>query len=210
MNRPEFDEFAALWQEEVPDAEELQRLELAAARARRQGRLLAFADLAWFILLAGGSLLAAFMSPGPTFTAIALVLLVATAWLTWKRRKFRQMSRTLDTADRQAFLASSLRNARADLRRVTLSMIAFPLLVPLALLLKVSWRTGGDVADPLRIFSDWVESARGVVTLLILTLVLGYMARSRFKIRRELRRLRELQSDYAAEREVEENPQSIP
>jgi hypothetical protein len=209
MNKPDMDEFAALWQE-GPEPEEREQMDALARAARRQGRLLAYGDIAWFVLLVGGSLFAALMAPGPVTTAFALVLLVATVWLTWKRRIIRQMSRTLDTTDRQAFLASSVRNARADLRRVTLSMIVFPLLVPVALLMKVAFRTGADISQPLEILGNWVQSTRGVVTLILLSLVLAWTERSRRRIKRELRRIEELKKAYAEEAQAEESPQLLP
>jgi UPF0716 family protein affecting phage T7 exclusion len=208
MTRPELDEFAALWHE--PGAADPEDFEGMARRARRQGRLLAYADLAWAVLLIGGTIFAGMMAPGPLTTAMALVLVVATIWLTWKRRLIRQMSRTLDTSDRRAFLASSVRNARADLRRVTLSMLVFPLLVPMALLLKVAVRTGADLDDPFGILGNWVQSPRGVITLVLLALLLGWTERSRRRIKRELRRLEDLRQAYAEEASAEENPQGLP
>jgi hypothetical protein len=197
MTDPDLQELAELWQE--PDEAEQEAFEAMARRARRQGRFLAYADLAWAVVLIGGSLFAAFMAPGPAMTAAAVVLLVTTVWLTWKRRKYRQMARTLDTTDRQAFFASSVRNARADLRRVTITMVAFPFLVPVALLLKVSFRTGADIVHPLDVLGSWVQSTRGIVTLIMLSLVMGYMYRSRLRIKAELGQLHRLLADYAEE-----------
>lgn len=190
MNDQEFDQMVALWNE--PDPEEQAHFERLARKARQQGRLLAYADLAWFVLLVGGSAFAALLAPGPVTMAAAVLLLIATVWLTWRRRKYRQMARTLDTTDRASFLQSSVRNARANLRRVTLSIIAFPLLVPLAKFLKLSFVTGGDISEMPGILSEWAQSLRGSLTIVVLTLVLAYMVRSRLRIKMELRRLEEL------------------
>ena len=202
MNRPDFEEFAALWQDR--DAEEAADFERMARQARRQGRLLAYADMAWGAVLVGGTLFGILMAPGPYTMAIAFFLLVATVWLTWKRRKIRQMRRTLDTADRKSFLDNSVGNARSDLRRVTLSMAVFPLLIPLAILAKLSFRAGSDITDFGPVMSAWLQSTRGAVTLTLLTLILAYTARSRLKIKAELRRLEELRHAYAEERAAEE------
>ena len=190
MNDDEFDRLAALWNE--PDPEEQAHFERLARRARRQGRLLAYADLAWFVLIVGGSAFAALIAPGPITMAAAVLLLVATVWLTWRRRKYRQMARTLDTTDRASFLQSSVRNARANLRRVTLSLIAFPLLVPVAKFLKLSFVTGGDISDMPEVLSDWAQSLRGMLTIFAMALVVAYAMRSRRRIKMELRRLEEL------------------
>ena len=207
MNQRDFDEFAALWTE--ADPVEAEAFDKMARRARLQGRFLAYADLAYFVLIVGGSGFAALMAPGPVTTAFALLLVLATVWLTWKRRKIRQIARTLDTADRQAFLASSVRNARADLRRVTLSMLVFPLLVPTALLLKVAFRTGADIIDPVEVLTTWAQTTRGVIVLTLLALVLAHTWRSRRRIKGELRRLEELKQAYD-EAGAEENPQLLP
>ena len=202
MNRPDFEEFAALWQE--ADAAEAADFDRMARQARRQGRFLAYADMAWALLLVGGTIFGMLMAPGPYTMTIALVLLVVTVWLTWKRRRIRQMTRTLDTANRKSFLDRSVGNARADLRRVTLSMLVFPLLVPLGILAKLSFRAGSDVYDFGAVMTAWVQSTRGIVTLILLALVMGYMTRSRLKIKGELRRLEELRHAYAEERAAEE------
>lgn len=191
MTDREFEELAALWAE--PDREEQARLEAMARKARRRGRLLAYADFAWFFLIVGGSAFFAFVAPGPLTTAGILLLLVATVWLTWRRRQYRQMAQTLDTADPSSFLLSSKRVARANLRRVTLSMVAFSLLVPLTLFLKMSFRTGGDFAAVPGAMAAWALSPRGLATLAVLVLILAYTERSRRRIEAELRSLEELQ-----------------
>ena len=101
------------------------------------------------------------------------------------------MARTLDTSDRTSFLQSSVRNARANLRRVTLSLVAFPLLVPLAKFLKMSF-AGGDISEMPGILSAWAQSTRGMLTIVALGVVVAFMVRSRMRIKTELRRLEEL------------------
>src|SRR5687768_8962765 len=155
MTDPELQELADLWQQ--PDAAEAEKFKALARRARRQGRFLGYADWALAFVLVGGSLFALLAAPGPLTTFSALALLVATIWLTWQRRRLRQMASTLDTADRQAFIESSVRSARANLRRVTLSIVALPPLVILALLSKMSFRRGGYLPDPGRLLLDWAQ-----------------------------------------------------
>jgi hypothetical protein len=197
MTDPDLQELAALWQERE-DGEAV-KFERMARRARRQGRLLAFADVALAILLVGGSLFAIFASPGGFTTAAALALLVATVWITWKRRKLRQMARTLDTADREAFLANSVRNARADLRRVTLSLAALPPLVVVSLLMKMGMRTGGAIVDPVEYIISWAQTPRGMFSLTMFLLISLYMLRTRRRLKAELRWLEDLRTAYENE-----------
>lgn len=197
MTDPDLQELAQLWQQQ--DAAEMEKLQLLARRARRRGRLLAYADWALAIVLVGGCLFALVGSKGSLTTISAILLLVLTVLLTWQRRKLRQMASGLDTADRQAFIKSSVRSARANLRRVTLSIIALPPFVIVALLLTKSARLGGRPFDPGQILLAWAQSTRGMISLAIFALIIGLSVRSILRIRRELRRLESLRRAYEDE-----------
>lgn len=197
MTDPELHELAELWRE--PDPAEAEKFQALARRARRRGRYLGYADWALALVLVGGSLFAFLTSPGPLTTAAAIGLLVATVWLTWQRRRFRQMARTLDTRDRQSFIESSVKSARANLRRVTLTVIALPPLVILALLSKMSLRRGGPVSDPGQVLLDWAQSPRGMISIAIFATLIALSLRSIIRIRDELRRLRNLRQAYEEE-----------
>ena len=196
MTDPELKELAELWRQ--PDPAEAERFQALARRARRRGRWLGYADWALAVLLVGGSLFALFASPGPLFTGAAVLLLIATILLTWQRRKLRQMASTLDTADRQAFIASSVKSARANLRRVTLSVLALPLFVVAALLTRFSMRPGPAV-DPGQALLDWAQSTRGMISLAVFALIIALSLRSAVRIRAELRRLEALRRAYEDE-----------
>jgi len=200
MTDPELQDLAELWQQ--PDAAEAEKFQLLARRARRRGRFLGYADWALALVLVGGSLFALLASHGPLTTFAAVGLLVATIWLTWQRRRLRQMASTLDTADRQAFIASSVRSARANLRRVTLSIIALPPLVILALLSKMAFRRGGYVSDPGPILLAWAQSTRGMISLAIFALIIAWSLRSALRIKKELRHLESLRRAYEEENEA--------
>jgi hypothetical protein len=197
MTDPELHELAELWQQ--PDEAEAEKFQALARRARRRGRYLGYADWALALLLVGGSLLALLASHGPLTTITAIILLVATVWLTWQRRRLRQMARTLDTADRQGFIESSIRGARANLRRVTLSIVALPPFVIVALLTKISLRQGGHVADPGGALLAWAQSTRGMISLAVFALIIALSVRSILRIRNELRRLETLRRAYEDE-----------
>ena len=191
MNDHEFDQMVSLWNE--PDPEEQARFEAIARKARRQGRLLAYADIALFVLIVGGTAMAALAAPGPATMVGALVLIAAITWLTWRRREFRHIARTLDTSDRASFLESSKRVARADLRRVTLSIGAFIVLVPLSIVLRISFLVGGRPEAVPAALASWATSLRGLVIITAMALVMTYMLRSRIRIQAELARLDEIQ-----------------
>src|ERR1700709_1088221 len=63
MREPGFDEFADLWQDPDDDAQDM--FEALARRARRQGRLLAYMDIALAVLLVGSTLFGAVLTPSP-------------------------------------------------------------------------------------------------------------------------------------------------
>jgi hypothetical protein len=195
MTDPDLMEFAELWQSE-PTAEERAEFEAAAGRVRRHGRLLAFADIAFASVIVVGMILGFFLQPGTYSAIIAGLLIVATIWLSLQRRKVRHMARTLDTTDRQAFIASSIRNANASLRRIILSLGFLPTGMLLAVLFKLNMRSGGHLEHPLAALAKWAGSTRGVIVIGVLALLTAFLIRAWRKCRAELRRLRELQGAY--------------
>jgi hypothetical protein len=202
MNGPDVDEFAELWQE-GPDPLEQAQMEAYARQARRRGRLLDYIEYAvWvslLVMVVGGS----FLSTSPLTLALAVPLMLAVTWLTWKGRRLRQMARTLNTSDRAAFLETSLRNARANLRRNTIGLVSIPLVLPVALIFKVSIRSGGGPQEVWQAFLAWSQTIRapiGIVLLLILTV---FTLRTRRKTKAEIRRLTALRESYEAEAERE-------
>lgn len=195
MTDPDLMEFADLWQQE-PTAEERAHFEEAAGRVRRQGRLLAFTDVAFALVIVAGMILGFYLQPGTYSAIIAGLLIVATIWLSLQRRKVRHMARTLDTTDRQAFITSSIRNANASLRRIVLSLCFLPTGMLLAVLFKLNMRSGGHLEHPLTALASWAGSTRGVIVLGVLALLTGFLVRAWRKCRAELRRLRELQGAY--------------
>lgn len=200
MTDPDLQELATLWQQQDPaEAEKFQRL---ARRARRRGRLLAYADWALAIVLVGGCLFALVGSKGSLTTISAILLLVLTVLLTWQRRKLRQMASGLDTGDRQAFIKSSVRSARANLRRVTLSVIALPPFVVTALLMTKSAKLNGQPFDPIQILLAWAQSTRGMISMGIFALISSLSIRSILRIRAELRHLESLRRAYEEENEA--------
>jgi hypothetical protein len=204
MTDPELMEFAELWQSE-PTADERAEFEAAARRVQTHGRLLALADIAFAVVLVSGMILGFFLQPGPISAVIAGLFIVATVWLSLQRRKVRNMARTLDTSDRHAFIASSLRNAKASLRRVVLSMCFLPTFGLLAVLFKINMRSGGHLEHPLEALADWAVSTRGVIVLGGLAVIMAFLVRAWRKCRSEIARLNELESAYR-KATIMENP----
>lgn len=196
MTDPEIEELAGLWQEQEPA--ETARFEAMARRARRRGRLLGYADLALAALIVGGTIFGIFVTPRPTTIAIALLLILATIWLTLKRRGLREMASTLNTSDPTAFLESSARYAAAALRRANLSLMLIPLFMVAAILFKASLR-GGDFDQMLQAVWTWASSLRGTIALAIAILVMAAMGRSRIRLQEELRRLERMRLEYEEE-----------
>jgi hypothetical protein len=201
MREPGFEEFAGLWQES--DVGEHAAVEALARRARRQGRLLAYADIALAVVLVGGMVFGMFMTPQPGTIAAAFLLLATTFWVTWKRRRFRQMTATLNTQGRADFLASSIRVATSNLRRVTLSLVFFPAFVSTALLFRITRTNGGHLDHVLTGLADWARSPRGIFVMIVIIVFTATMIRSRRRVAAELRALERLQRDYEEEGRLE-------
>ncbi|MEA2999630.1 MAG: hypothetical protein QOK17_1463 [Sphingomonadales bacterium] len=201
MREPGFEDFAALWNE--PEDREQQAFERMARKARLQGRLHAYGDAIVVVMIVGMSLAGVLLKPSGAMLAAGLVMAVTSIAITWQRRKIRQMTKTLDTSDRRAFVRSSVENAQANLRRVTLSLIVFPASLPVAILFKIAWRNGGHLAHPLTELAHWATSIRGMIVLPIFFLLGGLTIRSRLKIKAELRRLETLEAAYLDEAECD-------
>jgi hypothetical protein len=176
-------------------------MEAYARKARRRGRLLGLLDYGWAILILAITVVGSFVSTSPITIAVALPLMIGIAWMTWKRRQMRQMARTLNTSTPEAFVDTSLKNARANLRRVTISLASIPFLVPVALAFKVSLRTGGGPEEVWEAFLLWTQTVRAPITVAILLVMAGFSLRSRRKIKQEIRRLERLRRGYEMEAE---------
>jgi uncharacterized protein (TIGR03382 family) len=202
MNRPEFDEFAELWQD-GPDPLEQEQMDSYARKARRRGRLFDILEYVSGIALVGIFIAGAFVSASPLTITLAVPLMIGISWLTWRRRALRQMAKTLNTSDRASFIDSSMRHARAALRRNSLGLALLPLLVPIAFIFKVSVRTGGGPQAVLEAMAVWLHTPRAPITIAILVLVGAFSMHSRRKIQREIEKLDRLRIGYELEAERE-------
>jgi hypothetical protein len=198
MNRPDFDELAELWQGD-PDPVEQAQFEAYAKAARRRGRLLGYLDYSLAIIMLIMLVSWAFTSPTPLTMAIAVPLMIAIFWLTWIRRGVRQMTNTLNTADRASFIESSLRNATANLRRNTIGLASLPFVVPVAVAFKVSIRTGGGPQEVWEALGLWIQTVRAPITILFLLIWAALSLRRRRKLKAEIRRLEGLRRGYEVE-----------
>lgn len=198
MSTGDLDDLAILWRAE-PEPAERAELEQLAGKARRRGRLADYADMALVAILVVGSIVATFAAGSPLLMAVAVLLIVMTVWLTIKRRRIRQMSRGLKAKDRENYIEGSVRDVTGALRRNMLSLVFIPLVVPLAVLVKLGSRTGGDPQSIATGLIEWVSSLRGAITFAIVSLIMFFVLRARRRQQTELRRLLELQSAYADE-----------
>jgi hypothetical protein len=145
------------------------------------------------------------MKPGTVTMLSAIALIVVTVIVTRKRRQIKQMTRALDTAGRQAFIDTSISHATANLRRTRLSLVFFPPGIVLALIFKMSVRTGGRWELMWPAFLEWASSPRrGIIDFVLLALLYAWGVRTYWRIKRELRRLEELSAAYAEEAAYEE------
>ena len=197
MTDPDLQRLADLWTE--PDAAEQEAFESLARKARLRGRILAYLNFAAVGATVGGVALGVFMKPGAVTMVAAIALLVTTVIVLRKRRQIKQMTRTLETAGRQAFIETSISNATANLRRTRLSLAFFPIGVVMALTYKMSVRAGGNAERIPAEFVEWAPSPRGLITFAVLALIFAWGLRTAWRTRRELRRLEELGAAYAEE-----------
>ncbi|HEX8622315.1 MAG TPA: hypothetical protein VF718_10115 [Allosphingosinicella sp.] len=204
MTDPDLQKLADLWKE-TDAAEPPRAFEAMARKARRRGRIFAWLDFAAVAFILGTSLVGIFMEPGTVTMVAAIALIVITIIVTRKRRQIKQMTRTLDTASREAFIDTSLNNAAANLRRTRLSLAFFPIGVVCALIYKMALRAGGRTELIPATFVDWVQTPRGILTMVLLALLFAWGLRTARRIRQELRRLEELRAAYSEEDRQDRN-----
>lgn len=203
MTDPDLQSLADLWTE--PDGAEQEAFEAMARKARFRGRVFAYLDFAAVGIIVGGSILGIFITPSAVAMLAAIALIVTTVIVARKRRHIKQMTLTLDTASRQAFIETSMSNANANLRRTRLSLAFFPLGVVVALFYKMSLRTGGRTERIPAEFVEWVQTPRGLITMILLALLFAWGVRTGARIKRELGRLEELRDAYAEEAAYEDS-----
>lgn len=198
MREPGFEDLADLWQE----SEEVNRevFEALARRARRKGRLLGYADFVLFLLIVLGIVPSLFMAPNAITITVAILLLVATLWVNWTRRRLRQKAFTLNTSEPAAFLEGSVANAKANLRRVNLSLMLMPPMIMMAIIFKVSQRSRGGIETLPQGLLEWASVPRAWAGLTVVALLLLVTFRSRRRLRRELARLENLRLEYEREK----------
>lgn len=194
MNDPELEELAGLWRE--PDGADEAALVELARKAPRKARLLAYGDAAWLVLVGGSVIVTTWLHPNMLSISAAIVTLALIVWLNWRRRKLRNMSGSLVTRDRSAFLAGTIRIIQNDLRRVTFSLVTLPPGLLLAILFRVTTK---DPSDPLGAIATWATSPRGAVALIVLSGLVFFTFRSRLRLSTQLKGLKELQKAYAEE-----------
>lgn len=198
MTDPDLQKLADLWKES-DSAEPQPAFEAMARKARRRGRIFAWLDFAAVTFILATSLIGFFMTPGAITMVTAIALIVTTLIVTRKRRQIKQMTKTLDTASREAFIDTSISNATANLRRTRLSLAFFPLGVVCALTYKMALRAGGRTELIPATFVEWVQTSRGIITLVLLALLFAWGLRTAGRVRRELRRLEDLRAAYSEE-----------
>lgn len=196
MREPGFEDLADLWQ----DSEEGNReaFEAQARRARRKGRLLGYVDFAFALVLVAGVLPSIFLAPNALTVATAILILVATFWLSWTRRRHRQMTAALNTSDTVAFLESSIGYAKANLRRVQLSLRLIGPCIAMGIVFKGSQRSEGLQDLPQGIW-EWASRPQAQVGLAVIFLIVLGLFRSRRRLRAELSKLETLRLDYEEE-----------
>ncbi|HEX8225678.1 MAG TPA: hypothetical protein VF605_17845 [Allosphingosinicella sp.] len=204
MTDPDLQKLAELWKE-ADSAEPPQAFETMARKARRRGRIFAWLDVAAVTFILGTSLVGFLMEPGPVTMVAAIALVVTTLIVTRKRRQIKQMTRTLDTASRGAFIDTSISNAAANLRRTRLSLAFFPLGVVIALTYKMALRANGRTDLIPATFVEWVQTPRGIITMALLALLFAWGVRTARRTKRELRRLEELRAAYSEEDRQDRN-----
>jgi hypothetical protein len=194
----DFADLESLWRQE-PDPEE-QRIFRSLARATsRRAKLLQYGEILLALFLVAGVLATLFLAPRPATVALAILLAASLGWSSWKRHNLAQVAMMLDRSSREAFVASAVQSARARLRR---SNLGLALILP-GFFLGIAWKTvlstGG--LERLADLGRSLMQPNGLAALALILIVLVYFGYANLRLRREFRRLEELQREYRDEAE---------
>jgi len=202
----EFEEFAALWAQE-PDAEERRIFAALARTVSRRAKMIYYIELGLALFLGIGVLAALFLDQRPATTVLVLLVIGATAWLSWKRYNLQQVAMIADHSDRERLLKNAIASAEGRLRYSTLSL---QFLVP-GFFLGLALR--GTVSRDFDFFfqtlwDSFIEplTLAGAVAVVALLLYFGY---NNLQLRRQLERLRVLQAQYRQEAILDDEQKNI-
>lgn len=197
MSETDFDDFSQLWLEEgeAAGADEFRAL---ARRTELRAKLLRFADYGLAALIVIAVAIALSFDTAPATVLFGLLLGLAAVWATWKRRTLHQ-STLVDMVDSEAMIAAALARCRTELQQSLWGLLLAPLGMLLAVALKYSVRTGGDMARFPAAFLEVVSAGQGLLGIILVGLVELYLLYRSRRLRRELRRLIRIAEEYRAE-----------
>ena len=203
MSAVDLDDFGALWREEAPEQAATEFEPIVRATVRK-AKLVQYAELGLSGLLLAAIAVSLSLDATPATIAIVAMLALGTLWSSWKRHLLRDVALLVDGSSREAYLASALRAAEAQLKRSTIGLwLLFPGFA-LGLLLKHSMLSGGRLDTFVPTFlASLVESRWAVGTVVALLLLFAWLIRGNLRLRGEVSRLQAVAEDYAREARID-------
>ncbi|HEX8667103.1 MAG TPA: hypothetical protein VF727_01865 [Allosphingosinicella sp.] len=198
MIEAEMDDLALLWREETPGEDE-QLVQTLARRVGWRARLLRHADRGAAIVIAAGVALLVLTEGGQATAASGLLVVLAVGWATWKRHALWDVELSLAAPTSEAFLAEAARSTTARLKRTGIALLSLGPAVLLALLFGARLKHP-DIDTLAEVWAFAVgDVARTGTFLAIIGFLFAHLIYSRKALRRELRQIEALASEYREE-----------
>lgn len=200
MSDIDLDRLGDLWRAE-PDAEELRALRRAARKARIRGRVAAAFELA----LAGVMIVAligvVLINPQPRTGLAASAVILLLLYSQTRQRRFRQIELKSLTGDTATIIDQSVERVEAKLKRTRLGLLMTGPAVVFGFLLAFALDVDGSGEMLRGMWGDGrTRTAASAVAIMVVLIAIAQTVTGFRQSKRELRRLRELQSSYRRER----------
>lgn len=205
MTREEWADLSAVWEDAAP-ADERRGLDALARRTPRLARATLWGELAAVILLAGTIVLAMVWKLGTATLLLGSLILLMLGWSAWKRHHLGAIAMLVEEGDRLSFTARLALAKQAELNR---SAIGLVLILPgMLLTMSLGFVIRGEAqeaaggaagGDLLGFVTAILATPRGRVVLGFLSCAILMLTLAHLRLAGELRRLRALERDYAAE-----------
>jgi hypothetical protein len=194
----DMDDLALLWREESP-AEDDRLVQTLARRVGWRARLLRHADRGAALILAAGVALLVLTKGGQATAASGLLIVLAVGWSTWKRHALWDVELSIGAPTSEAFLADAARSTAARLKRTQFGI--YSLIPALFLGGLFGARLKHPEIDSLGELWAYVTGDFGWTATFaaIAAVLMAHLFYTRNALRRELRRIEGLVSEYREE-----------
>lgn len=200
LDGPEMDEWAALWREEEPSAQDRSVLQRRARRVAWRSTIFQHADVVLAMVLAFCIVAALATRLQPATAAVGVLSAAGLIWSSRKRHRLSQAALLIEIRDRTLVLDHEIGRIEAEHGRATLGVWMTPPLILTGALLTFLLRHDGGFAGFRTMLIESMTSlpAGPAVTAGMLALIYHQVLNAQ-KLKQQLVQLRAIRGEYRAE-----------